>query len=142
MPERTLRNLDAIGPDRGRAIVRLVDAAVPTAPSRSRVEVAQTGLQSGLIIVGHSPGLEKIPFLHLVEISPGRHLLALERGNDFRTLELAVGDALQETDPKDENEVALLTDLLGHIQRLRKSFRVSMAEILVVRLAWVMLAAL
>lgn len=142
LPERTLRDLETIGPDRGRAIVRVVDSVVPEGSARAHVEVAQTGPQSGLIIVGPSAGLKKIPFLHLVEISPGRHLLALERGNDFRTLEIAVRDVLDDTDPEEGGEVSLLTDLLDHIQRLRKSARVTMAEILVIRLALTCMVAL
>jgi len=142
LPERTLRELESIGPDRGQAIVRLVDAVLPNGETRPRVEVAKTGSSTGLIVVGPSQGLKKIPFLHLVEISPARFLLALDRGNDFHTLELAVRDVLDDTDSSQRDEKSLLSELLEHIQRLRKSARVSMAEILFVRLACTAMVAI
>jgi hypothetical protein len=141
LPERILRQLDMIGPDRAQAIARLVDAAVPNEETRPRVEVAKTGTHTGLIVVGPSQRLKKIPFLQLVEIAPTRFLLALERGHDFRSLEIALRDVLDETDANEENEHSLLTELLEHIQRLRKSARVSMAEILFVRLACTFMVA-
>ena len=142
LPERTLRDLEVIGPDRGQAIVRLVDGALASEGKRPRVEVARTGSHTGLIVVGPSPGLRKIPFLHLVEISPARFLLALEPGNDFRTLELAVRDTLDDTEPAQENERSLLSELLEQIQKLRKTARVSMAEILFVRLVFTFMVAI
>jgi hypothetical protein len=142
LPERTLRELESIGPDRGQAIVRLVDAALPGAKTRPRVEVTRTGNHTGLIVIGPSERLKKIPFLHLVEIAPARYLLALEPGHDFRALELAVRDVLDDTEPAQTNEKSLLTDLVEQIQQLRKSARVSMAEILFVRLACTFMVAL
>jgi hypothetical protein len=142
LPERTLRDLESIGPDRGHAIVRLVDAAVSKDGARRRVELTKTGSHTGLIVVGPSQGLAKIPFLHLVEIQPGRHLLALESGNDFHTLEIAVRDILEDTPSEESEERGLLKELLDHIQILRKSARVSMAEILFVRLAVAFMCAL
>jgi hypothetical protein len=56
-------------------------------------------------------------------------------------LELALRDVLDETEPTEENENSLLAELLEHIQRLRKSARVSMAEILFVRLACTFMVA-
>ncbi len=142
LPERTLRELETIGPDRGQAIVRLVDAALRHGDTKPHVEVARTGTHTGLIVVGPCDGLKKIPFLHLVEIAPARFLLALDPGNDFRTLELAVRDVLDDTEPAQSKERNLLSELLEHIQQLRKSARVSMAEILFVRLACTFMVAL
>lgn len=140
LPERTLQELEAIGPDRGSAIVKLVDAVMDRERGRPSVEVTKVGPETGLIIVGPSSRLRRIPFLHMVEIAPARFLLALKPGHDFRSLELAIQDLLDEPDVTHSPEQTMLTSLVEHIKRLRKSAQVSMAEILFVRLAWVVLA--
>ena len=142
LPERTLQDLETIGPDRGSAIVKLVDAVLAREEGRPSVEVTRVGPDTGLIIVGPSSRLRRIPFLHMVEIAPARFLLALEPGHDFRSLELAIQDLLEESDEPQSAEHSMLASLIEHIKRLRKSAQVSMAEILFVRLACAVVAFL
>ena len=86
-----------------------------------------------LVIVGPSKALQKIPFLRLVEVAPTRYLLAVDKGYNFHSLEIAITDALEDK-PDEKREHELMTQLLDHIKGLRRSRRVSMAEILVVKL--------
>ncbi|MEZ0273323.1 MAG: hypothetical protein ACAH88_00345 [Roseimicrobium sp.] len=135
LPESTLRGLERIDADRGRAIVRLTqDALREQAPEQPLVEILEMAPNTGLIVVGPSMTLQRIPFLHLVEVSPTRFLIALDAGNDYRALELAVRDILEEVPAAEVRERTLLHELLEMTKKLRQSERVSMAEILLVKL--------
>ena len=89
----------------------------------------------GLIVVGASNALRRIPFLHLVNVAPDRFLIALAAGHDFKALELALRDVLEDLKPRETGEQQLLTELLEKVAALRRRARVSMAEILLVDLA-------
>ena len=135
LPEKTLRSLERIDTDRGRAIVKVTERALsqdgkPTPP----VEVIQVGEHVGLVVVGPTQVLRRISFLRLVEVAPSRFLLALEPGNDFKSLELAISDLLDEGPQIEPQERQLMSDLVNHIKGLRRLGRVSLANILLVRL--------
>lgn len=135
LPVRTLKDLEEIDVDRGQAIVKLTDAALRQGRSpQPRVEIVKMAAQTGLLVIGPSSALRRIPFLHLIEVAPARFLLALDRGNDFKALEIAVHDVLDDVPPEEKGERQLISELLEHIRKLRKAAAVSMAEILVVRL--------
>ena len=135
LPESTLEGLKIINPDRAQAIVHLTNGALaPEGGSRPPVEVVKVADHTGLIIVGPSQALRKIPFLQLVEIASGRFLLALKAGSNFSTLEIALQDLLDELTAGDKWERKLLSQLLENVRKLRKGDRVSTAEILFVRL--------
>ena len=135
LPEKTLRGLERIDADRGRAIVKATERALnEDGMPRPMVEVAEVADHVGLVIVGPTQALRRIPFLRLVEVAPGRFLLALDPGNDFKALELAINDVLEELTPAQSQERQLITELLAHIRGLRRSDRVSLANILLVRL--------
>ncbi|MBP7950958.1 MAG: hypothetical protein KA004_15000 [Verrucomicrobiales bacterium] len=134
LPNRTLEDLKRLHADRGKAIVKAVQTATQGSDgARPQVEIVETTPGKGLIIIGPSSALRRIPFLHLVEVSPSRYVLALDPGNDFRSLELAISDAFEDLSAEEIAERSLLQDLLGKIRKLRKNDRVSMAEILFVR---------
>jgi hypothetical protein len=135
LPERTLKGLERIDADRGRAIVKLTNAALREGNDDPRqVDIVQVADKTGLLIIGPCEALRRISFLHLVEVAPGRYLLALDSGNDFRGLELAVQDVLADLPQSELRERELITELLDHIRKLRKAELVSMAEILFVRM--------
>lgn len=133
LPESTLAVLENISSDRSRAIVELTKKARCTDEREvALVETVEMAKDTGLVIIGPSKSLQKMPFLRLVEVAPTRYLLAFEQGCDFHNLEIAIMDALE--DEREKRERQLLTQLLQHIKGLRKAQRVSMAEILVVKL--------
>ena len=133
LPDSTLKGLERIDPDRGKAIVKLARAAVSSG-ERPLVEVVEVGAGTGLVIVGPSQILRKIPFLHLVEVAPARYLLAMDRGNDFRALEIELADLVDDLSAEEAGERALVLELLAHIRRIRKSGGMRMAEILLAKL--------
>jgi hypothetical protein len=134
LPESTLTDLEQISPDRSRAIVELTKRVLRNnGTEKPLVEIVEMAKDTGLVVVGSSKALRRIPFLRLVEVAPARYLLAVDQGHDFHSLEIALIDALE--DKKDERrERELMTQLLKHIKGLRKARRVSTAEILFVRL--------
>ena len=135
LPESTLKGLESIHQDRGQAIVKLTEAALRTAPGAPPlVEIVEMATNTGLLLVGPSKVLRRIPFLHLVEVAPGRFLMALDAGNDFKTLELAIHDVLEDVPHDELNERELIRQLLEKIKLVRKSERASVAEILFVKL--------
>src|SRR5687768_11664919 len=73
LPESTLEGLKQIHADRGQAIVKLTEAALRGgAASHSHVEIVTMADKTGLLVVGPSEVLRRIPFLHLVEVAPAR----------------------------------------------------------------------
>lgn len=134
LPESTLVLLQQVSTDRSRAIVELTKKVQPSEnDARSLVEIVEVAENTGLVIVGPNQALRKMPFLRLVEVAPLRYLLAFESGHNFHSLEIALIDALE--DPDEAGDRQLLTQLLEHVKRLRRSKSVSMAEILVVNLS-------
>ena len=101
--------------------------------ARPLVEIVEMAHKTGLVVVGPSKALGRIPFLRLVEVAPARYLLAVNQGHNFHSLELALIDALEDQQDE-EREQKLMTQLLNRIKGLRKAHRVSMAEILFVRI--------
>ncbi len=135
LPESTLEGLRQIDPDRGQAIVKLTQNLLSEGRSAPPlVEVVQMAAKTGLLIIGPCEALRRIPFIHLVEVAPARYLIALESGNDFKTLEIAIHDVLEDIPDQNSRERQLILQLLENIRRLRKADRMSMAEILLVSL--------
>lgn len=135
LPDSTLEGLKLIDTDRSLAIVKVTQAALNGgATSRPPVEIVEMSEGTGLLIIGPCPVLRKISFLHLVEVAPARYLLALNPGNDFKSLEIAIRDVLDELPSESDRERELIIQLLEKIRIIRKSERVSMAEILFVNL--------
>lgn len=136
LPESTLRELEHVDPDRGRAIVKLTKSALGNeGAAPPLVEILEMTANTGLIVIGRSDALRQIPFLHAVEVAPGRYLLALDSGHDFKSLEIAINDVLEAAPEHEKRERELIVQLLQHIKRLRKTERLSMAQILFARSA-------
>lgn len=135
LPDSTLRDLQHIDPDRGRAIVKLTKSALRNnGAAQPLVEIVEMAKETGLVVIGPSRVLGQISFLHLVEVAPARYILALDPGYDFKSLEIAINDVLDDVPEGEKRERELIAQLLEHIKKLRKSERVSMAEILFVKL--------
>ncbi|MBL9151373.1 MAG: hypothetical protein JNK37_02755 [Verrucomicrobiales bacterium] len=133
LPESTLQILGLVDPDKGRAIVKLTQMILGQKGERkSQAEIVEMGAHSGVIIVGPSQALRRIPFLRMVEVNPARYVLALERGNDFRALEVAIIDLLYDLPETETMERELLDQLLELIRSVRRSARGEMVEIMLV----------
>ena len=132
LPETTLASLAAIDPDRSRAIVKATEAALTAEPGAyilpDLVEVAP-GIR--VIMVGPNRSLRRIEWLRLLEVAPSRYLLIIPTGTAVDSLELALIDLL-DTVGNDSWETAVLQRLRSLIADLRRSSKVSKAELLLV----------
>ena len=133
LPDRMLNLLDAAGPDRARALAGAVDH-VYGGPQREHpsVEVLEVAKGVGIIVVGPSIRLRKIPKLRLVEVGPFRYLLTLLGGLVAADLEVILADILHEEERLDPGERSLIAALHQQLRNLRRNEQVSRAEILFV----------
>ena len=135
LPDRVLKIVDAIGPDRARALARAVDHLQGTSPvNHELVTVIEVAKGIGILVVAPSVALRKIKRRRLVEVAPARYLLTLLDGLSPSELEIAVADILAEGSLRDEREHRLFTELYQHLRRLRQSAQISRAEMLFVAL--------
>lgn len=134
LPVRTLELLSRLHHDRAKALASAVDSACGQTRIKPPVEVVAASDGLGVIIVGPSKALLRVPSLTLVEVSPDRYLLALPLGSSTDTLEVGLIDVLEDLNPAEESERPLLEELRSQIARLRRSRRVQRAEILFVQL--------
>ena len=132
LPERILKGLAAVDPDRSRAIVKCVEAAErqggrPVKP----VELIELTPGKALIVVGPCASLRRISWLRLVELVPFRFLLVLPPGTAVEVLEVALQDLLMNETP-DSPDGIRLKELLGVIRSQRRGRTLSTAELLFV----------
>lgn len=132
LPERTLRQLSALGPDRARAIVKVTDAVVGTNESGPKpVELVEIAPGKAVIVVGPCESLMQVTWLRLAEIAPGRNLLIIPSGTAVDSLEVAILDLLDGLSAQDDDrERALLEELRMRLGALRRQGRISKAEII------------
>ncbi|MEY2539384.1 MAG: hypothetical protein QOG67_3124 [Verrucomicrobiota bacterium] len=136
LPESTLHQLERIHADRSRAIVTLANQALGAQDREAwpLVEIVEVAAKVGLVIVGQTNALARIPFVHPVQVAAGRFVLAFDSGSDIRAFEIAVNDLLEDRPRPTGQDRELLTELLTHLKTLRKSERGTMAQILLVQL--------
>ena len=126
LPVRILQRLEALDSDRARAVVKCVEAVGQSAwGGEERVELVRVADQTALIVVGPCPSLRGVPWLEMIEIAPCRFLLSVPTGTAIETLEVTLP-------PSEEADRVLLTQLRGHLSRLRRSEGVVKREVLVV----------
>jgi|688.fasta_scaffold244953_2 hypothetical protein len=131
LPESTLKQLESIDSDRAQAIVKLTHTAFPEPNQSQPVEIVNVDRQSGLLIVGSNATLKAIPFLKLIEVALGRFLIAIDQGHDFRSLELALRDLIEEAQVPPQ-DLPTIESLLETIRTVRRTEQASPATILFV----------
>ena len=134
LPLRILDRLSEIDSDRAKAIVKATESALggPEAPT-SPVRELPVSPDETLLVVADNRFLRRIPWLTLVEIAPGRHLLSLQSGVPVEKLEVTIGDFLDAPADATPSELDLLRQLLDHLRTPRRNRAVRHEEILVIR---------
>ena len=135
LPERVLERLARVNSDRARAIVKLIEMLDERQGDPEGVELVEVAPGKGVLIVGPSSLLRKIPGLHLVEVSPLRHLLVLDSGTSVELLEVSLTDMLEDLAETDIHERRLLDKLRSQLNRLRREGRITRGEIILFRTA-------
>jgi len=129
LPERTLEKLEQVDPDRAKAIVKLVDHAVQNLLCEPQsVEVAP-GIH--LLMVPSTPILNRLEWIRLIEVSPGRFLVTLEPGTSNEKIEVALSDLIEGGAAQSPVELQTLLAIRKHLTQMRRSDAISRAEILV-----------
>ena len=96
--------------------------------------LVEIGKRRGVILVGHSKRLAGLPWMRLVEVAPGRHLISVRPGTTIESMELALRDLLEEMSGGGDGERVVLEALLGIVRSKRRAKAATMEEILVVTL--------
>ena len=131
LPQKTLGKLSAIGDDRAKAIVKAVDAVMPDEGQESPLEVLEIGPKQALLVVRQNRALASLKGVKLVEISPGRHLIALQTGMPVESFEVMLTDLI-ESGSLDPDEHHLVKELHKKLRTVRRGKGVLKAEILLV----------
>lgn len=135
LPDRILDRLAEIDGDRAKAVVKAVEAALggagnaPAEPVR-KLRIAK---DESLLVVARSRLLASIPWITMVEIAPGRHLISLRDGIPIEKLEVTLEDLLDSNPDASEAEKDILRTLRSRIRAPRRNQAVRKEEILVVR---------
>jgi hypothetical protein len=133
LPERTLRQLRSVDTDLARAIVKATEAMVRDAvPGEGPVELLPVDSGAALIVVSPMRCLRRVPAVRLVEVTPGRHLIAIAPGTPVESLEVALVDLLENLPREEEHERAAVLRLLDIVRRWRRLGRVAKSELLLV----------
>lgn len=136
LPERVLQKLELLDPDRARAIVKCVEAVAGGDERLANpVELVEVLPGKGLIVIGPSRTLKTIDWLRLVEMGPGRYLLALPSGTSVESLEVEIHDLMAGLGPEEGTERDLLEKLQSLLGQCRRRKSVSKAELIFVDVA-------
>lgn len=136
LPDRILNRLTEIDGDRAKGIVKAVEAVLAggaCGPTADPVGELRVDKDESLLVVARSPLLASVPWLTMIEIAPGRHLLSLRDGVPIEKLEVTLGDLLDSHPEASEAEKNVLRTLLTRIRTPRRNQAVRKEEILVVR---------
>lgn len=133
LPLRTLQKLEEMDNDRGKAIVKCVDAiAGTTLAGEKKIEVVKMSEKVGMIVIGPCRRLMNIPWLRLIEISPARFLLSIPPGTAVATLEVAIIDMLENLPADELAERGVLEELRRLLSHHRRQDEMTKGEILFV----------
>ena len=136
LPDRILDRLAEIDGDRAKAVVKAVESALSAGPGRPVAEPVgelRVAKDESLLVVARSRLLSSIPWITMVVIAPGRHLLSLRDGVPIEKLEVTLGDLLDSNPGASAAERNVLRTLLSSIRAPRRNQAVRKEEILVVR---------
>jgi hypothetical protein len=131
LPEGTLSLLAGIDPDRSWAIVKATALAVANTRACGAVELVEAMPGFNIILVGPSRYLRQIKWLRMLEVAPGRFLLALPSGTAIDSLEVALGDLLDKMEAEEE-ERPQIEELRDLVRSVRHEAQFSKAELLFV----------
>lgn len=135
LPLRVLETLSQISSDRAKAIVQSVDAFLPSPSSAPAPLICEWPVNDNesLLAIADNRFLRRLPWLSLVRIAPGFHLIALKPDASLEKLELAIGDIIDTATDATPAELDLLRQLLKRLQTPRRNRAVRSESILVIR---------
>lgn len=134
LPDRILDRLTEIDGDRARAIVKAVEDVLGETSARTEeVRELRFDKDETLLVVSDNRLLRSIPWLTMIEIAPGRHLISLKKGISIEKLEVTLCDILDAQHDATPPERRTLERLLECIRAPRRNRALRTEEILVIR---------
>ena len=134
LPDRILDRLTEVDADRARAIVKAVEAVLGDAPVRTEVvRELRFDKDETLLTVADNRLLRSIPWLTMIEIAPGRHLLSLKKDISIEMFEVTLCDLLDAHPDATPSERRTLERLVECIRTPRRNRALRTEEILVIR---------
>ena len=134
LPNRILDRLAEIDTDRARAIVKATEAVLGAAPVRTEVvRELRFDRDETLLTVTDNGLLRSIPWLTMIEIAPGRHLISLKKDASIEKLEVTLCDLLDAHPDAAPSERRTLERLVECIRTPRRNRALRTEEILVIR---------
>ncbi len=132
LPVRVLDLLDTVSSDRARAVVKLAETFLAPADRHfPPIDVLRLPDGKRLLLVADSPALRALPWLDLIEISPGRNLICLHNNTRIEQLEIALVDLL-DTLPPDNRERPFVAELLDRLRRPRRAKSINKGELIII----------
>ena len=137
LPLRILDALASIDADRAKAIVKSVESVL--APSSSGpldpTPILELPIddEEALLAVADNRLLRRIPWLTLIEVAPGRHLISLKAGTPLEKLEVTLGDFLDAPGDATPAEINFIARLLERLRTPRRNRALRHEAILIIR---------
>ncbi len=134
LPLSILERLAEIDTDRAKAIVKAVEAALGADRSDSApVRELPVSDEETVIAVADNRFLRRIPWLTMIEVAPGQHLLSLKDGVPVEKLEVTLGDLLDAPGDATDAELDVLRLLRDCLRAPRRNRAVRPEAILFIR---------
>ncbi len=134
LPDRILERLADIDADRAKAIVKAVDTVLGEAmPHAEVVRELRLNDEEALLTVADNSLLRSIPWLTMIEIAPGRHLISLKDRASIEKLEVTIVDILDAHPKARPSERRTLERLLECLRTPRRNRAIRTEDILVIR---------
>ena len=132
LPESTLEKLKQLDRDRARAIVKAVNGYPGGNAPLPGVEIAPAAQCSSLLIVPANVSLRRLPWLKLLEVVPGRFLIAVAPGTPIERIEIGLNDLIDDAPGQFPEELDMLLSLRDAVNNLRRGKQLQKNEILVI----------
>lgn len=133
LPLRTLSQLESIGADRAKAIVRTVDKVAGASLEHVKdIDIVPIGRDASLIVTGPCKALKRVQGVRSVEVAPGRFILTVPTGTSPSQTEVAIGDVLESLSPGDVRDRKILEELITIFRHSRRTHKMTKEEILII----------
>ncbi|MDD2466562.1 MAG: hypothetical protein PHI97_21400 [Desulfobulbus sp.] len=130
LPQRILRNLEDIDRDRAKAIVKCVETVLSLgADGDKKVELINISDEAAVLAIGPCLSLKKIPWVHLVEITPSRYLLTVPTGTPMASLEVALLDLIETLPEERSSDRETLLEIRLQLSLHRRQEQVNTREV-------------
>jgi hypothetical protein len=133
LTDKILNVLETFDQDLVQAIMKVISLATQrNVPKGSSFEIIEVAPHKSVFIVGPDSLLTRIPWIKLVEVSPGRNLIAIPSGTSLESLEVAVLEMIESITSDNATEGSFLKEFCKYVGRLRRYNKMSRAEIMIV----------